>query len=129
MKLNQSTLIMIAAVNMFIAVAAGAFGAHGLKTILSTDMLAVWQTAVTYQTSHALGLFGIALLMPRLQSIWLARSATAMLIGIVIFSGSLYLLAASGIRWFGAITPLGGLAFLLAWAMLAWAAYRDTKSV
>ncbi|MET3118210.1 uncharacterized membrane protein YgdD (TMEM256/DUF423 family) [Undibacterium sp. GrIS 1.8] len=129
MKLNQSTLIMIAAVNMFIAVAAGAFSAHGLKTILSTDMLAVWQTAVTYQTSHALGLFGIALLMPRLQSIWLARSATAMLIGIVIFSGSLYLLAASGIRWFGAITPLGGLAFLLAWAMLAWAAYRDTKSV
>lgn len=129
MKLNQSTLIMIAAINMFIAVAAGAFGAHGLKTILSTDMLAVWQTAVTYQTSHALGLFGIALLMPRLQSIWLARSATAMLIGIVIFSGSLYLLAASGIRWFGAITPLGGLAFLLAWAMLAWAAYRDTKSV
>lgn len=129
MKLNQSTLIMIAAVNMFIAVAAGAFGAHGLKTILSTDMLAVWQTAVTYQTSHALGLFGIALLMPRLQSIWLARSATAMLIGIVIFSGSLYLLAVSGIRWLGAITPFGGLAFLLAWAMLAWAAYRDTKSV
>ena len=129
MKLKQSTLIMIAAINMFIAVAAGAFGAHGLKTILSADMLAVWQTAVTYQISHSLGLFGIALLMPHLQSIWLARSATAMLIGIVIFSGSLYLLAASGIRWLGAITPFGGLAFLLAWAMLAWAAYRDTKSV
>lgn len=127
--MTSRRLTMIAAINMFIAVAAGAFGAHGLKAMLSAEMLAVWQTAATYQTSHALGLFGIALLMHRLQSIWLARSATAMLIGIVIFSGSLYLLAVSGIRWLGAITPFGGLALLLAWAMLAWAAYRDTKSV
>ncbi|MEB0031590.1 DUF423 domain-containing protein [Undibacterium sp. RTI2.1] len=127
--MTSRRLIMIAAINMFIAVAAGAFGAHGLKAILSAEMLAVWQTAATYQTSHALGLFGIALLMPRLHSIWLARSATVMLIGIVIFSGSLYLLAVSGIRWLGAITPFGGLAFLLAWTMLAWAAYCDTKSV
>ncbi|MCU6435003.1 DUF423 domain-containing protein [Undibacterium sp. Jales W-56] len=124
--MTQRLLIIIAALNMLIAVAAGAFGAHGLKTVLSPEMLAVWQTAASYQTSHALGLFGIALLLPRWPSVWLLRAAAAMLSGIVIFSGSLYLLAVTGLRWLGAITPIGGLALLLAWAMLAWAAYRDT---
>jgi uncharacterized membrane protein YgdD (TMEM256/DUF423 family) len=79
---------------------------------------------VHYQMIHALGLLAIALLMARLDSVWSLRAGYSMLAGIVIFSGSLYALALSGIRVLGAITPLGGLAFLLGWAMLAWAAYR-----
>jgi uncharacterized membrane protein YgdD (TMEM256/DUF423 family) len=125
--MNERSLIMTGAINMFIAVAAGAFGAHGLKKILSADMLAIWQTAVTYQMAHALGLLAIALLMPRLQSGLAEWAGVAMLAGIVIFSGSLYALALSGVRILGAITPLGGVAFLLAWGMLALAAYRGMR--
>ena len=108
--MKRSTCITFAALNMLIAVGAGAFGAHGLKAVLSADMLAVWQTAVHYQMVHALGLFG--------------RAAAIMLAGIIVFSGSLYALALSGVLWLGAITPIGGLAFLVAWAMLAWCAFR-----
>ena len=122
--MHERTLVTAAAMNMMIAVAAGAFGAHALKTVLDSDMLAVWHTAVTYQIAHALGLFVIVLLMPRYKSILLARAGTVMLIGIVIFSGSLYALALSGWRMLGAITPIGGVAFLLAWAMVGWAAWR-----
>jgi uncharacterized membrane protein YgdD (TMEM256/DUF423 family) len=122
--MQERRFIAAAAVNMFIAVACGAFGAHALKQTLSPEMLAIWQTAVHYQMVHALGLLAIALLMARLDSVWSLRAGYSMLAGIVIFSGSLYVLALSGIRVLGAITPLGGLAFLLGWAMLAWAAYR-----
>ncbi|HWZ47522.1 MAG TPA: DUF423 domain-containing protein [Herbaspirillum sp.] len=126
--MNERQLILAGTINMFIAVAAGAFGAHGLKQILSAEMLAIWQTAVTYQMAHALGLLAVALLLPRLQSglaVWAGRS---MLTGIVIFSGSLYALALTGIRMLGAITPLGGVAFLLAWGLLATAAYRKGEN-
>jgi uncharacterized membrane protein YgdD (TMEM256/DUF423 family) len=123
--MNERSLVIAAAVNMLIAVAAGAFGAHALKAVVSSDMLAVWHTAVTYQIAHALGLFVIALLMPRFKSALLARAGIVMLAGIVVFSGSLYALAFSGLRMLGAITPIGGAAFLLAWAMVAWAALRD----
>ena len=123
--MNERSLVIAAAINMLIAVAAGAFGAHALKAVVSSDMLAVWHTAVTYQIAHALGLFVIALLMPRFKSALLARAGIVMLAGIVVFSGSLYALAFSGLRMLGAITPIGGAAFLLAWAMVAWAALRD----
>ena len=109
---------------MFIAVAAGAFGAHALKHMLSAEMLTIWQTAVHYQMVHALGLIAIGLLMPRFKQVLLQRAGIAMFAGILIFSGSLYVLALSGMRILGAITPIGGFAFLLAWAMLAWATYR-----
>lgn len=122
--MQESRLIIAGTINMFIAVACGAFGAHALKQVLTAEMLAIWQTAVSYQMVHALGLLLIALLMPRLHSIWLKRAGYCMLIGIFIFSGSLYALALSGIRILGAITPLGGLAFLLSWMMLGWAAYQ-----
>ena len=125
--MNERLLILAGAINMFIAVAAGAFGAHGLKKILSADMLAIWQTAVTYQIAHALGLLAIALLMPRLQSGLSAWAGMLMLAGIVIFSGSLYALALTGIRVLGAITPIGGAAFLLAWGLLAAAAYQSGR--
>lgn len=123
--MHERALVIAAAMNMMIAVAAGAFGAHALKTVLDSDMLAVWHTAVTYQGVHALGLFVIALLMPRYKPALLARAGIVMLAGIVIFSGSLYALVLSGWRILGAITPIGGVAFLLAWAMVGWAAWRD----
>jgi uncharacterized membrane protein YgdD (TMEM256/DUF423 family) len=127
--MNERQLILTGAINMFIAVAAGAFGAHGLKQILSAEMLAIWQTAVTYQMAHALGLLAVALLLPRLQSGLAAWAGSAMLAGIVIFSGSLYVLALTGIRMLGAITPIGGVAFLLAWVLLAAAAYRNGENL
>ena len=117
-------LVAAGAINMFIAVAAGAFGAHALKQSLSPEMLSIWHTAANYQMMHALGLIAIGLLMPSFNQALLKRAGLTMLIGILIFSGSLYALALSGLRILGAITPLGGVAFLLAWAMLAWAAMR-----
>lgn len=123
--MTDRSLILLAALNMIIAVGAGAFGAHGLKGMLGSDMLAIWQTAVTYQGLHALGMLLVALAIPRLAHPWVARSGVVMFAGIVIFSGSLYALALSGIRVLGAITPIGGVAFIAAWAMLAWAAYKS----
>ncbi|MBB3211336.1 uncharacterized membrane protein YgdD (TMEM256/DUF423 family) [Herbaspirillum sp. Sphag1AN] len=122
--MSERLLVILAAINMFIAVAAGAFGAHGLKQVLDSEMLAIWHTAVTYQMMHALGMFLIALLIPKFSSMLLGWAGSAMFVGIVIFSGSLYALALSGIRLLGAITPIGGLAFLASWILVAWAAYK-----
>lgn len=122
--MSERLLVILAAINMFIAVAAGAFGAHGLKQVLDSEMLAIWHTAVTYQMMHALGMFLIALLIPKFSPVLLGWAGSAMFIGIVIFSGSLYALALSGIRLLGAITPIGGLAFLASWILVAWAAYK-----
>ncbi len=122
--MSERLLVILAAINMFIAVAAGAFGAHGLKQVLDADMLAIWHTAVTYQMIHALGMFAIALLMSKYSPVYLGWAGSAMFVGIVIFSGSLYVLALSSIRILGAITPIGGLAFLAGWLLLAWAAYK-----
>jgi uncharacterized membrane protein YgdD (TMEM256/DUF423 family) len=113
---------------MFAAVAAGAFGAHALKSALTPDLLAVWHTAVQYQAWHALALLAVGLLMTNDPSgrrgRGLRAAAWLFAIGIVLFSGSLYLLALSGQRWLGAVTPLGGVAFLAGWLALAWAALR-----
>ena len=107
------------------AVALGAFGAHALKNRLSPEMLAVWHTAVEYHIYHALGLLAVGLLAQQLPgSVLLRWSGWAMLAGIVLFSGSLYALALSGERWLGAITPVGGVAFLVAWALLVAAVLR-----
>jgi uncharacterized membrane protein YgdD (TMEM256/DUF423 family) len=107
-----------------LGVAAGAFGAHGLKTRLTPDMLAVFETGVRYQLVHALALLAVAWACSR----WPGRAASAagflFLIGIVVFSGSLYLLTLTGVRSFGAVTPVGGVAFLAGWACLAWAGWR-----
>ncbi|WP_343652411.1 DUF423 domain-containing protein [Herbaspirillum sp.] len=122
--MKERTLIAAGAVNMFIAVACGAFGAHGLKKMISEEMLAIWHTAVTYQVMHALGMIAIALLMPRMAGPAMRWAGNLMLAGIVVFSGSLYLLALTGTRILGAITPLGGAAFLAAWLLVAWAACK-----
>jgi len=121
--LKSSLLIAIGALNMLIAVAAGAFGAHGLKAVLSVEMMAVWQTAVHYQMVHALGLLALGILQQQWGAALLSRAAYAMLFGIALFSGSLYALALTGVRALGAITPFGGVAFLLGWGLLAWCAY------
>jgi uncharacterized membrane protein YgdD (TMEM256/DUF423 family) len=110
---------------MFVAVAAGAFGAHLLKGRLEPEMTAVWQTAVTYQAWHALSLLGIGGLLahwPDRRGFSLA--AWLFLAGIVLFSGSLYALALTGARFLGAVTPLGGAAFLAGWAVVAWSAWK-----
>ncbi len=100
------------------AVVLGAFGAHALKTRLSAEMLAVWHTGVEYHVYHALGLLAVGLVATQLpESALLKWSGWLMLAGIVLFSGSLYALALSGERWLGAITPIGGLGFLAAWAL------------
>jgi len=108
-----------------LAVILGAFGAHGLKARLGAELLTTWQTAVEYHFYHGLGLILVGILALHLPgSPWLRWSGGAMLAGILLFSGSLYLLALTGIRWLGAITPLGGLAFILAWLLLLVAALQ-----
>ncbi|MDN3575705.1 DUF423 domain-containing protein [Chitinimonas viridis] len=125
--MNARQLIIAGSLNMVLGVGAGAFGAHGLKAVLSPAQLAIWQTAVSYQQLHALGLILVGALASRLGPSATARIGNCMLAGIIVFSGSLYALALSGIKLLGAITPLGGVALLAAWLMLAWAAYRSSQ--
>jgi uncharacterized membrane protein YgdD (TMEM256/DUF423 family) len=116
--------LFLAAVNGFVAVAAGAFGAHGLKTRVSPEMVAIFETGARYQMYHALALLATAWVAAQAPS-WLASGAGwCFFIGILIFSGSLYALTLSGQRWLGAITPIGGTAFLIGWIFLAAAALR-----
>jgi len=107
------------------AVMLGAFGAHALRARLTPDMLTVYQTAVQYRFWHALALLAIGVLMFHLPaSTPLRWSGVLMAVGIVLFSGSLYLLAVSGVRALGAITPIGGAAWIVAWALLGWSVLR-----
>lgn len=112
------------ALSMLLGVAAGAFGAHALKAVLSPELLAIWHTAVLYQLVHGLGLLVVGGLTVRKPQGLLRCSGIAMLLGMLLFCGSLYALALSGVRLLGAITPLGGVAFLLGWGCLAWSAWR-----
>ena len=96
----------------------GAFGAHGLRDRLTPDMLAVYETGVRYHLNHALGLLAVAWAGSRWPNAWTSSAGWFLLAGIVIFSGSLYLLALTGTRWLGAITPIGGLCFLAGWTAL-----------
>ena len=117
--------LFVAAVALFVAVAAGAFGAHTLARQIGPERLAVWQTAVQYHAWHGLALFGVGLLMrgsPARRG--LAVAAWLFVAGIVLFSGSLYVLAATGATGFGAVTPVGGIAFLAGWATLGWSVLR-----
>ena len=107
----------------FLAVAAGAFGAHALRERLAPDLLAVFETGARYQMYHSLALLAAAWAAER----WGGTAVAAgwlFTAGIVVFSGSLYLLALSGVRWLGAVTPLGGVALLAGWVALGWAAWR-----
>ena len=117
--------LVIAAAAMFLAVALGAFGAHALRDRLAPDMAAVWQTAVQYHAWHALGLLGVGILLLQWPERGLLGGAGWLFAaGIVLFSGSLYALALTGMRGLGAVTPIGGVAFLLGWIVVAVACFN-----
>ncbi|HEY7446758.1 MAG TPA: DUF423 domain-containing protein [Vicinamibacterales bacterium] len=119
------TFLLIGALSGVVGVTLGAFGAHGLRSRLSPDMLAVFETGVRYHMYHAVAILGVALIADRMPTSRLVlASGWLFLAGIVLFSGSLYLLATTGVRTLGAVTPFGGVAFLVAWACLAVAAIR-----
>ena len=117
--------LTIGAISGLISVAAGAFGAHALKARLTEDLLAIFETGARYQMFHSLGLLLVGVLLLVRPQGGFAGVGWAWLVGIVVFSGSLYALALTGIRTLGAITPLGGLAFLIGWGLLAWTAARN----
>jgi uncharacterized membrane protein YgdD (TMEM256/DUF423 family) len=117
--------IILGAINAFLAVALGAFGAHGLEGKLEPKYLETWKTGVTYQMFHATGLLIIAVLLGNLPAnSLLSWSGWLMFIGIIFFSGSLYVLSVTQISILGAVTPLGGVAFLAAWILLIIAAVK-----
>jgi uncharacterized membrane protein YgdD (TMEM256/DUF423 family) len=113
------TFALAGSISAFLAVAAGAFGAHALRARLSPDLLAVFETGARYQMYHALALFAVAWGASRWPVLSLRAAGWLFIGGTVLFSGSLYLLAVTGVRWLGAITPLGGLLFLAGWIALA----------
>ena len=123
--MNARIAICTAAVFLFAAVALGAFGAHALKAKLSPELMVTYQTAVQYHFWHALGLLAAGvLLLHRPDSGALVVASWLLVAGLVLFCGSLYALALTGVRTWGAVAPVGGVAFLAAWAALAWAAWR-----
>lgn len=112
--------LMLGSVGMLLAVVMGAFGAHGLKKTLAPDLMAIFETAVHYHIYHALGLLIVGMLALHLPATaYLRWSGILMTGGLLLFSGSLYALSLSGHRWLGAITPIGGIAFVAAWLLLA----------
>ena len=126
--MQARTTLISAAIAGFSGVALGAFGAHGLKSVLSANMLAVWQTAVQYHLVHSVVLLALAValmtLPPGTTTIWLRRSAGLMLAGLLLFSGSLYLMALTGIHPLGIITPIGGVSWLIGWGLMLLAALK-----
>lgn len=116
---------MLGALLAMVGVAAGAFGAHALRARLAPDMLAVFETGVRYQLVHALALLATAWAGGRWPGPVTSAAGWLFVAGIALFSGSLYALALSGVRGLGIVTPFGGLAFILGWGCLVWAAARD----
>ncbi len=122
--------LMIAAISGFVSVAMGAFGAHALKPMLTSDMANIYQTAAHYHLTHSivLAMVGGLSLTYNIAG-WLRFSAVSFLLGIILFSGSLYIYAISGVKWLGMITPIGGLALLIGWGALAISAYKISKTL
>ena len=126
MNTTAKLFLLLGSTSALLAVLLGAFGAHSLKNKLSADMLAIFQTGVQYHFYHSLGLLAVGFIATQLPvSSTLKWSGWLMFVGIVIFSGSLYLLSITGVRWLGAITPIGGVAFIAGWALLAYAIYQS----
>ncbi|MBK6283380.1 MAG: DUF423 domain-containing protein [Draconibacterium sp.] len=111
-------ILMTASILLALAVAIGAFGAHGLKSHISVEMMQIYKTGVEYHFYHALGLLFIGVLSVSYPSGLLNWSAIMLAVGIILFSGSLYVLAITGINWLGVITPFGGLCFIAGWVLL-----------
>jgi uncharacterized membrane protein YgdD (TMEM256/DUF423 family) len=123
MTLDRGFFVM-GAVSAFLAVAAGAFGAHALRGRLTPEALTIFETAARYQMYHALGLVAVGWAVARWPASPASWAGWLFVAGTVLFSGSLYALALSGMRWLGGITPIGGVAFLVGWLILAYAATR-----
>ncbi|MCZ7558325.1 MAG: DUF423 domain-containing protein [Bacteroidia bacterium] len=121
-------LLRTGAVNGFLVVALGAFGAHTLRDLLSDTAVKTYQTAVLYHAIHSLAVLGCAVLLQHARPARVHLAAWFFLIGIVLFCGSLYLLSATGIRWLGAVTPFGGVAFLSGWALLVFSVPYPSSS-
>lgn len=118
--------LVLASLNGFLAVSLGAFAAHALRERLTPELLNTFQTGVQYHMYHALALFGVGMLSLQFPNNNLVRAAGFLfMLGIILFSGSLYTLSLTGVRWLGAITPLGGVAFLAAWGCLFWFALAN----
>jgi uncharacterized membrane protein YgdD (TMEM256/DUF423 family) len=121
----EKTFLLMASIFGALAVALGAFGAHALESRLSADLLSTYEVGVRYHFYHALALLGIVAVISRWPEAGAAVWAGWLFVaGIVIFSGSLYILAFTGIRWMGAITPIGGVAFIAGWLCLMWVAIK-----
>ncbi|WP_456292246.1 DUF423 domain-containing protein [Pseudomonas sp. AK106] len=118
------TFLMLASFFGFTGVALGAFAAHGLRNRLTPEYLAVFHTGVLYQLIHALAIFGVALLAMQIQGRLVTYAGISFTLGIILFSGSLYLMTLTGATKLGIITPFGGLFFLIGWAILGWTAWR-----
>ena len=120
----MKALLVAGALNGALAVALGAFGAHGLRERVSAQMLTTWETAAQYHFFHALALLIVGMLAHQLNETALAVPGWILLAGVTVFSGSLYLLVLTDQRWLGAITPLGGTALIVGWLWLAWSLWR-----
>jgi len=117
--MTAKLVMLIASISGVLAVGIGAFGAHALKGKLEAlNLLSTYQTAVQYHFYHTLLLLGIGILMCRMEEQWLTYAAYSTIAGIILFSGSLYILSLTNIKWLGAITPVGGLGFILGWGFV-----------
>lgn len=124
--MTQKLVLLTAAVLGGLSVGIGAFGAHALRATLEAGgRLETFETAVKYQFYHTLALLAIGILMYHIPDKWLGYAAISMVVGIVIFSGSLYVLCLTGARWWGAVTPLGGVALIVGWGLLLVSVYRS----
>jgi len=119
-------ILLAGSLNAALAVMLGAFGAHGLKAHLTEHALATFQTAVDYHFIHALGLLIIGSIAQTIKTRGITVAASFLLVGIVIFSGSLYALSITGLRWLGAFTPMGGMAFIIGWLTLTITLWRSS---
>ncbi len=120
----ERLFFLVGSISALIAVVLGAFGAHGLKGRLTTEMLNAFEVGVRYQMYHALALLAAAWALSRWPRAEVTVAGWLFVAGTLIFSGSLYLLSLTGVRWLGAITPIGGVAFLLGWLSLVWGVWR-----
>jgi len=116
--------IITGSVLMSFAILIGAFGAHSLKDKITTEYLTIFETGVKYHIYHALGIIIVSLCGLQFPSVSLHFSCILFIVGIILFSGSLYILSITEIKWFGAITPIGGISFILGWMLAAYKLYQ-----
>ena len=124
--MKSRSILILAGIFGALSVALGAFGAHALQDILSADRLETWNTAVTYQMWHVLAILSLVLIS-KVFELELKWPINLMILGILIFSGSLYLLCLTDINWLGAITPIGGVCFILGWLLVGWNIFKSNE--